>query len=104
MISNNEKQAQVASMKTDQSFKLIKGEFTAEEAAEIVYELFNKKINFHETKSLSQFLTQGQKKPETLERIQELKKQLNEAKIFIEQAKRENKSLRLDSTILIEVI
>lgn len=85
-------------------FDLVKGEFTLEEAAEIINDLFMKKINFNEVKAFSQFVRKGAKDPQTLERIEELKRARQQAQQLIATAEREGRSIRLESTISIELI
>lgn len=103
---NNKKEQKVVERSNMQGekYSLIKGEFSADEAAEVIYELFNKKINFNETKSLSQFLRKGEKDPKTLQRIKELKSDLEKTKELIAHAKESGKKLRVDSNISIDLI
>jgi len=86
------------------TYDLVKGEFTLEEASEIINDLFMKKINFNEVKSFGQFVRTGAKDPATLKRIEELKTAREKAQQLLALAKSEGKSLRVESTISIELI
>lgn len=85
-------------------FDLVKGEFTQEEAFEIVNDLFAKKINFHESKSFSQLVRNGQSDPAEHDRISELQNSREQSSQLIAEAKKSGKSLRVSSTITIELI
>lgn len=86
------------------TFDLIKGKFSAEEALEIVNDLYSKKINFNELKSFSQEIRFGAKDPNLLLRINELKLSREEARKFITEAKESGRTLQVSSTINIEIL
>lgn len=101
MIELKEK-AEVKDLK--KTCELIKGEFSPEEASEIVYDLFSKKINFHEVKNFSKLIRKGTEDQKSNERIVELKADKNQAKELINKAAASGKSIRITSTISIELI
>lgn len=86
------------------TFDLVKGEFSHEDASEIVNDLFFKKINFQEVKSFSQLIRFGSKDPHTQKRISELKLAQAQARELIAEAKETGKKVRVNSTITIELI
>ncbi len=85
-------------------YDLVKGDFSPEEASEIVNALFSKKINFHEVKNFSQLIRFGSKDPDTTERISQLKLNQKHARKLIREARETGKTLRVNSTITIEFI
>lgn len=85
------------------SYDLVRGVFTHEEAAEIVEDLFLKKINFNKQKNFRRFIQMGQESTEIEERIHELKKAYKQAEKQIQKAKEEGKQLSISSTIIINV-
>lgn len=86
------------------TFSLINGDFTPDEASEIVNDLFSKKINFHEVKSFGHQIRYGTEDQARLQRIEELKESRQQAGQLIEEAKQAGKSLRVQSVISIEFI
>lgn len=87
-----------------ETFDLVKGEFSHEEASEIINDLFFKKINFHEAKSFSQLIRFGVKDAHGQKRISELKLAQEQARALIAEAKESGKTVKVSSTILIELI
>jgi hypothetical protein len=86
-------------------FELIQGEFTPEDARDIVINLIQKKINFHSTRNFSNFIRFGSAEEEwSLKRIEDLKKSEEEIRNLINQAKAEGKKLKIQSDISIEFI
>ncbi|MDH4091560.1 MAG: hypothetical protein OEV74_02565 [Cyclobacteriaceae bacterium] len=86
------------------TFDLVQGDFSPNDALEIVTDLFSMKINFHEVKSFSQLIRFGAKDPDLLQRISELKIAQKQARELINEAKESGKSVRVNSTISIELI
>ena len=101
MIESKEKKIQKVKKGT---YDLIKGEFSPADASEIVNDLFLKKINFHEVKSFSQLIRFDTNDPDTLQRISELKLSQKRAQELIAIAKKAGKSLRINSTVFIQLI
>ena len=85
-------------------FDFIKGEFTPEDAIEIITHMISKKIGFHETRSFNRLLRVGSKDEASLKRAEELKSINESIKEFIRQAEVDNKLLRIESKISIEFI
>ncbi|MEN2280886.1 hypothetical protein AAGF08_02025 [Algoriphagus sp. SE2] len=83
---------------------LIKGDFSPEEASEIINHLFAKKINFHERKNFSDEIRFGEVDNNSKERIKELKKCKASLNEFMELAKKQGKNLRIKSSISVEII
>lgn len=87
-----------------ETYDLIRGDFTPEEALEVVNDLFLKKINFHNAQSFSQMVRFGTKDPARERRIKELKLAQEKARELIQEAKESGKSIRVNSSISIELI
>lgn len=94
---------QVLTMEKE-TYDLIKGDFTPEEALEVVNDLFLKKINFHNAQIFSQMVRFGTKDPARERRVKELKMAQAKARDLIEEARESGKSIRLNSSISIELI
>ena len=88
---------------TKETFDLIKGNFTPAEALEIINDLFSKKIHFNELKSFSQEIRFGSVDPNLQKRIQELKMSREEVKQVLANAIEGGKSLKVSSTVQIEI-
>lgn len=98
---NHQEQMQVAEKEI---YDLVKGEFTPEEASEIVNALFSKKINFHEKKIFSDEIRFGKEDQFSQKRIDALKNAMHRAKELLDEAKESGRSIQLNSTISIELI
>lgn len=85
-------------------YDFIKGDFSAEDAQEIIRHLFTKKISFHELKSFSSEIRFGTKDQDSLDRIIALRKCMNTIEKEILLAKELSKTVRLSSKIHIELI
>lgn len=79
--------------------KLIQGSFSPIDAKEILLNMVDTKINFHKIKSLSSLVQCNQPNQESEQRIKELKEAKEQILAFIEKAKKEGCSLRVESTI-----
>ena len=86
------------------SFELINGEFSHAEAMEILVDLFSKKINFHELKSFSHLIRVGEEDSKSSARIKELMDAKQQIREMLEDAGQDGRSVRLKSTISIELI
>lgn len=84
-----------------ESFNLIAGQFTEEEAKDIIMQVFLKKINFHERKDFSSLerYEKGDKKAQ--ERILVLKREMERANEVIASSKAKNKILSISAEIKI---
>jgi len=67
-------------------YKLISGEFTTEEAKEVLVKLFLNKIQFHEFKNFSTNERIGEDDPVSVKRIPELKQSLADIKAILASA------------------
>jgi len=83
---------------------LIKGNFTNEEAKEILMNLISSKISFHQLKNFSSQELFGKEDKIASKRIPALKKELEKLKKIILQAKSKNKKLLVSSEINISLI
>lgn len=92
------------SQTTTNQFELIKGEFSPEDAKEIISHLIQEKINFHNNRSFSQILRSGNGCEWSLTRIEELKESKEAIKVLLDTAKEEGKSLKIKSNIIIEIV
>lgn len=90
-------------MKKTQKIQLIKGLFTNEEAKEILFNLVNTKINFHNLKNFSSDERSGKSDEVGFKRVIEL----TEAKEIISQiinyTTKENLKIKIDTDILITI-
>lgn len=85
-------------------YDFIKGDFSAEDAQEIIRHLFTKKISFHELKSFSSQIRFGTKDHDSLDRIIALRECMSAIEKEILLAKEQGKTVRLSSKIHIELI
>ncbi len=83
---------------------LIRGEFSPEDAREIINYLISKKINFHETRNFSSEIRFGEVDHNSIKRAKELEQSRKSINTLIQQAEGEGKSLRISSNISIEII
>jgi uncharacterized protein with FMN-binding domain len=91
-------------LRTEQLINLIEGQFTASEAADIINDVLNVKINFHKIQRLS--ITEGNSDDvceHDTSRIDELLNEQILAKDFFSQARLQGKKLKMRSTIHIEI-
>ena len=89
----------------DQKLQVVKGEFTPSEAALIITNLLDQKINFHKLQQLQ--IWEGDHKCETEPldtRIQELQEEKLIAHEFINNIRGLGKKLRINGVLEIEVV
>jgi hypothetical protein len=82
---------------------LINGEFETEEAKDILRNLIDFKIKFHQIKSFNSELKFGEKDPRSQARIIELKASMQKMLEIMEEAEANGYSLKIDTKIDIEV-
>lgn len=82
-------------------FTLIKGEFTKEEAKDILLGMINYKINFHEVRNFGSSIQQGQQDDLSVTRIQELEETRTEMLKYFSELENSGK-LKITSKIIIE--
>ena len=86
-------------MNNIEKLNLIEGNFSNEEAKEILMNIFLTKIHFHEMKNFSSQERFGKDNETAEKRIPELKKELNKVLHIISEAKANNKKLVITSEI-----
>lgn len=91
-------------MAKKQAFQLIEGEFTPQEAKEVLTNLYNSKINFHKLKNFSSTERFGIPDETAGKRIQALKESLSHISDIIEEAAEQKKHLVIAATINIEPV
>ncbi len=78
--------------------ELIKGDFTPDDASEIINTMITKKIDFHRARNFSSEIRFGKKDEKSLARAEELEKSKRAINEVINLAKEQNKNIRIDST------
>ncbi|MGV3538855.1 MAG: hypothetical protein ACO1OQ_03540 [Rufibacter sp.] len=96
----HENEAQVGK----KSFDLVKGKFTPKEALEILSHLISTKINFHNLQIFSKHERTEVVDKHSIKRIEELEASKELIKELTLEAERCGKTLRLQSTIQIELV
>jgi hypothetical protein len=82
--------------------KLINGQFSANDAQEILMDLYTKNIQFNKVKNFSSQIRFGNDDQNALKRVEELKENLANISSIISQAKSQNKNLVIDSFVEIK--
>lgn len=82
---------------------LIDGHFTAEDARELLMDLFSKKANFHEVRNFSANERFGKDDPHHLHRIDVLTRNMEQIKSFCHELQANGKQVRIHSVVNIEV-
>mgnify|MGYP006177277625 CR=1 FL=1 len=90
-------------MKNTQKIQLIKGDFTNDEAKEILLNLINAKINFHNLKNFSDDERSGKQDEISLKRIIELTESQEVISEIINHATKENLKIKIESDIFLTV-
>ena len=83
---------------------LVRGEYSAEEAKEIISNLILQKINFHNLKDFRSKERFGEADKNSIMRIEELKESRQHLLDVIDAAKKAGKTVKISSTIAIELI
>ena len=81
---------------------LIDDEFSSAEANEILMDLYNKNINFNKIQNFSSQIRFGEDDEKALNRIAQLKESVSSIAEILEEAKAQNKKLKIKSFIEIE--
>ena len=89
-------------MKKKQEFKLIEGEFTPQDAKEVLTNLYNSKINFHLTKNFSSTERFGKNDETASKKIPQLRKSIKAITSIIQKATDKKKKLIVTATVNIE--
>ena len=91
-------------MKETETLSLIDGQFSDEDAKEILMNVFSKKITFHERKNFSEFEMHGENDQNAQSRITVLKQEMEKVHEIIAEAKAKNQRLKIDSEIKISLL
>ena len=91
-------------MENQKEFKLVKGVFSPEEAKEVLFKLGNSKIKYHQLEKFSLAERNAGDVNYSEERIHQLESSKNQIENQINLAQKENKSIKIDGTIVIEFI
>lgn len=90
--------------KVTQKIQLVKGEFTPSEASHIIMNLIDEKINFHKLQRLQMWEGNHKSKTDQLDgRIQELEKEKEIAKKFINSIRGLGQNLSINGVLEISV-
>jgi hypothetical protein len=90
--------------KETKKIQLVKGEFTPSEASHIITSLIDEKINFHKIQRLQMWEGNHRCKPDELNgRIEELEKEKEITRAFINSMRGLGKNLKIDGTLKITV-
>jgi hypothetical protein len=90
-------------MKNTNDLKLIDGQFSPDEAREILMSVFIGKIDFHENKNFSSEERFGKVDLTALKRIPELQRSMDIISRIIDEAKENNETLQITSDIQISL-
>jgi len=88
--------------KTD--YDMIRGDFSPEEAKEILNYLLDKKISFHHMKTFGTEIRFGEVDQKSVQRCEELKQTKAAVNEFIHAVKDQGKHLRIKSTLSFEIV
>lgn len=91
-------------MKNTETLTIIDGNFTSDEAKEILSKLITSKINFHATKNWSSQERFGKQDEVAQHRIPALKKELEKLHTILSEAEKSNKRLVVSSEINIMLV
>lgn len=90
-------------MNSDKNFSLIEGLFTAEEAKEILLNIFSAKIQFHQLKNFSSIERFGRKDEASCHRIPVLKDNIATILEILKQAN-DPKKVKISAEITIKIV
>lgn len=91
------------SLKDHQELELIKGEFSAEDARDILLQLFTDKINYHQARNLSSLERFGKKNDISVRRLPELKLQIQKINDLFLNADLSGATIKIQATVNIEI-
>lgn len=90
-------------MKKMETIELVKGVFTPQEAREVLLQLLNGKINFHNLKNWSSRETFGKPDAVSEQRLRYLEESRKKVEMFISEAMDEKKNIIINSDIEINI-
>jgi hypothetical protein len=82
-------------------FKLIDGQFNADDALHVLISLFNSKINYHQLESFSNHIRHGSDLSVSENRVQSLRNSIEGIKEVIKLAETNGKQLKIESVVQI---
>lgn len=91
------------SIKDHQELELIKGEFSAEDARDILLQLFTDKINYHHARNLSSLERFGKKNDISVRRLPELKQQIQRINDLFLNTDLSGATIKIQATVNIEI-
>jgi hypothetical protein len=89
-------------MKKVQTLKLIDGEFSAQDAKEVLMSLYSSKLNFHQMKNFGSNERFGKNDETATKRIPELKESMTVISAIIQEAANTKKNLLVTASVNIE--
>lgn len=90
-------------MNTTENLKLIEGNFSVNEAREILNGIFCSKINFHKIENLSSHVGFGKEDETAQKKIFELKEEMEKLKKILLEGKAKSKRVAINSEIVISL-
>ena len=90
-------------MKKTETIELIKGTFTPNEAREILLQLLNSKINFHNLKNWSSRERFGKPDTYSQQRLKHLEESRKKVELLISKSVNEEKTITINSSIEINI-
>ena len=91
-------------MKDNHEFKLVKGQFSAQETKQILFTLINDKIKFHQLDLFSKSERNTGNKIYSENRIKELNECKQELDSFLELAKEKNLEIKINGDITLNLV
>lgn len=100
-----EKKELIQTEELTQNIQLVKGEFTPSEASDIITNLIDKKIKFHEIQRLQMWESNHKCTTGQLDgRIQELEREKEIARDFIKNSRKLGQNLKINGTLEISMV
>lgn len=90
-------------MDNNKTLTLVKGEFTPDETAEILFSLINEKIRFHDLQIFSSKVREDGNPESHIKRLEELNNTKKVLQGIIDQAKINNEVIAINGTINLEL-
>jgi hypothetical protein len=90
-------------IETGEKLLLIEGDFLTEEARDILLNLFQSKLSFHQLKNFSSQVKYGRDDETATLRIPALKKELDKLNALLKEAENKHKKLHICSEIRIRI-
>lgn len=87
-----------------ETFALVKGTFTVDEAREVLMALIESKVTFHSRKKLRSFEQSGEADPKSEKKIAELENMRKEVLELISHAKKNDQQLQINSELNITLV